>query len=123
MAKWKHQWHVDSRSTPGKTYTVSEAFDGTFACSCLAWTRMRKECTHIKMVREDLERGRMRAAIVPLGATDGDAVSSFNEFVKNLETAGDEQPSKPIATSAATKPAKPLSLLEQLATDAPWRIK
>jgi hypothetical protein len=35
----------------GNTYITSEAKDGTYGCSCPAWTLQRKECKHIKMVK------------------------------------------------------------------------
>jgi hypothetical protein len=45
------QWYV---SGSGKApYTVSEAKDGNWSCSCMAWTRThpREDCKHIMRVK------------------------------------------------------------------------
>lgn len=47
MPHWVEQWLVPS-SDGTKTYTVSEAEDGTLACSCPRWTMRRQECSHIR---------------------------------------------------------------------------
>ena len=52
-AEWsyKGQWYVSgSANTP---YTVSEATDGNWSCSCMAWTRNhpREDCKHIMRVK------------------------------------------------------------------------
>jgi hypothetical protein len=42
------QREIPSNSTPGKTYTVSQTSQGEWQCDCLAWTRRRLECRHIR---------------------------------------------------------------------------
>ncbi len=47
----KRQWYVSgSAATP---YTVSEAKDGNWSCSCMSWTRNhpREDCKHIMRVK------------------------------------------------------------------------
>jgi len=50
---WKQQWYVESYSDPDKEYTVSEDYDGSFACSCPAWKfhTPRTDCKHIKAIK------------------------------------------------------------------------
>ena len=56
VSTWKQdsytsQWYVSgSASVP---YTVSEAKDGSWSCSCMAWTRNhpREDCKHIMRVK------------------------------------------------------------------------
>jgi hypothetical protein len=55
MARWTESWEVESRSEPGKFYVVSRDEDGNFGCSCLAWTRQRKECKHIRLMKGQLK--------------------------------------------------------------------
>lgn len=48
---YKNQWNVSgSAALP---YTVSEATDGNWSCSCMAWTRNhpREDCKHIMRVK------------------------------------------------------------------------
>src|ERR1039458_3428347 len=48
---YKNQWHVSgSAASP---YIVSEAKDGNWSCSCMAWTRNhpREDCKHIMRVK------------------------------------------------------------------------
>jgi len=49
--KWVKKWTVPSSSTRGKSYTVAITEDGECGCSCIAWTRNRCECRHIKLVK------------------------------------------------------------------------
>lgn len=51
MSTWVEKWHVSSESDPMKYYTVSQADDGSFGCSCPSWTRNRYQCKHIRAVR------------------------------------------------------------------------
>jgi uncharacterized Zn finger protein len=116
MPRWNLQWKVDSSSSPGKTYTVSEAFDGTWACSCPAWTRMRKECKHIKLVKMRLATGITDKAIVLITENGHPAApdvigAAINEAIMNREAEKVEEP------------PRQLSLLERLAIEAPWRMK
>lgn len=50
--EWGKKWEV-RKTTAGKlvTYITSQACDGSYGCSCKAWTLQRKECKHIKMVQ------------------------------------------------------------------------
>jgi len=52
MANWVQKWDVQSESNPQKFYTVSRGDDGTFGCSCPAWTFHRRTCKHIRGVAE-----------------------------------------------------------------------
>ena len=48
---YKRRWAVSgSAATP---YTVSEATDGNWACSCMNWTRTvpREDCKHVMRVK------------------------------------------------------------------------
>ena len=54
MPRWVESWEVESRSKPGEYYTVSRDENGDFGCSCLAWTRQRKECKHIRLMKGQL---------------------------------------------------------------------
>ena len=49
--QYKGQWHVTGSAA--NPYTVSEAKDGNWACSCMAWTRThpREDCKHIMRVK------------------------------------------------------------------------
>ncbi len=49
--QYKHRWAVSGSAA--EPYTVSEAKDGNWACSCIAWTRThpREECKHILRVQ------------------------------------------------------------------------
>jgi hypothetical protein len=51
------QWEVPSNSDPTKTYKVSLTEDGTYQCSCMAWTRHmpRRDCSHITQVKANPE--------------------------------------------------------------------
>lgn len=51
MGAYIQQWDVTGSS--GNVYKVSVKPDGTFACSCLGWTRHtpRKDCKHIKAMK------------------------------------------------------------------------
>jgi len=50
--KWIASWKAKS-SKGTREYTVSLADDCTFGCSCLAWTRRRIQCRHIKWVKRN----------------------------------------------------------------------
>jgi hypothetical protein len=56
-SQYKRQWAVDASpttKTPNPNpYTVSEAKDGNWSCSCMAWTRNhpREDCKHIMRVK------------------------------------------------------------------------
>ena len=52
----KLQWSVESNSSD-RQYTVSEMHTGEFQCSCMGWTRHmpRKDCTHIRQLKFDLQ--------------------------------------------------------------------
>lgn len=55
--KYMNQWSIPSNSDPTKRYTVSLTYDDEWQCSCLGWTRHvpRRDCTHIKQVKNDPE--------------------------------------------------------------------
>jgi hypothetical protein len=44
------RWEIESESSPGKKYVVSKMLDGSWACSCIGWTRHvpRRDCKHIE---------------------------------------------------------------------------
>lgn len=44
---------VESFSTPGKKYVVTQKEDGTWQCSCPQWIYRRKICKHIKAVQNE----------------------------------------------------------------------
>ncbi len=48
---YKVQWSVSGSAA--SAYTVSEAKDGNWSCSCMAWTRNhpREDCKHILIVK------------------------------------------------------------------------
>jgi len=46
------KWEVPSFTNPDKIYTVSLTKNGEYQCSCPQWIFRRKECKHIKMIRE-----------------------------------------------------------------------
>ena len=103
MANWIKKWTVPSSSDPKKTYTVSQADDGTFGCSCPAWTRMRRECKHIKEVK-----ARMLGEGMDVKDLSGDDIDHLF---------GD----KPRGIGEKPK-VKEKSFLERLAEEAPWRF-
>src|SRR5208282_68433 len=47
----RNQWYVSGSAA--EPYTVSEANDGNWSCSCMAWTRNhpREDCKHIMRVK------------------------------------------------------------------------
>jgi hypothetical protein len=55
--KYMNQWSIPSDSNPSRNYTVSLTYDGEWQCSCIGWTRHvpRKDCKHIRRVKEDPE--------------------------------------------------------------------
>ena len=60
MSSIKNQYQVASQSSKGKhTYTVSEYFDGSWACACMNWTRtvQRQDCKHILKKKLELQVG------------------------------------------------------------------
>lgn len=48
------QFSVESDSSPGRFYTVSQMDDASWQCSCVGWTRHvpRRDCKHIAVARE-----------------------------------------------------------------------
>jgi hypothetical protein len=51
---YKRQWDVGSFTDPSKKpYKVSERYNGTWECSCPAWTRHmpRADCKHIAQIK------------------------------------------------------------------------
>jgi len=42
---------VESRSEPGKFYTVSRTRDGRWICHCWPFLRTHKDCYHIKVAK------------------------------------------------------------------------
>jgi len=48
---YRNQWYVSGSAT--EPYIVSEAKDGNWSCSCMAWTRNhpREDCKHIMRVK------------------------------------------------------------------------
>lgn len=50
MAKWIKRWYILS-SNGIDYYTVAQAEDGSWGCSCPAWKFRRLECKHIKAVK------------------------------------------------------------------------
>lgn len=66
MGKWVEKWTVPSSSDPSKTYTVSRSEEGSFGCSCPAWTRARRECRHIKDVLAGRVSGGTREPVIDM---------------------------------------------------------
>jgi len=52
MARWIKKWAV--KGSGNNTYTVSQAEDGTWGCSCPHWIHRRAVCKHIRQVQEGL---------------------------------------------------------------------
>ena len=46
------KWEVPSFTNPDKIYIVSLTKNGEYQCSCPQWIFRRKECKHIKMIKE-----------------------------------------------------------------------
>ena len=48
---YRNQWYVSGSAA--EPYIVSEAKDGNWSCSCMAWTRNhpREDCKHIMRVK------------------------------------------------------------------------
>ena len=65
--EYLNQWTVPSDSNPSDSYTVSLTYDGKWQCSCKGWTMHvpRKDCKHIRRIKEDPEalKGGVRFAI------------------------------------------------------------
>ena len=114
--KWIHRWGVLS-SKSDKTYTVSLADDGTFGCSCLAWTRRRIECRHIKEVKHDhraeIERAAM-AADIPLIWDDRKHDFVLSDEVDGLAEAAKIDPSAERIMKKLKDRGKKKSLAEEL---------
>jgi len=51
--QYKYRWEVPSSSNPDRNYVVSMSEQGTWACSCIGWTRHvpRKDCKHITLIK------------------------------------------------------------------------
>ena len=51
--QWVQRFNIESTSRKGKFYTVAVKQDGTWACSCKAWTMHtpRRACKHISIAR------------------------------------------------------------------------
>ena len=52
MPKWTRKWKVAGTD---REWTVAQAEDGTFGCSCPRWKFKREECHHITQVRANPE--------------------------------------------------------------------
>ena len=50
MSNWIEKWQVTK--SDGKSYIVAKADNGSWGCSCPAWTLHRTRCKHIAMVSE-----------------------------------------------------------------------
>jgi hypothetical protein len=51
---YSHRWEVES-NTSNRLYVVSiKKEDGSFGCSCPAWKFQRKECDHLRQVRDEV---------------------------------------------------------------------
>ena len=73
---WFESWQVQSESDPSKFYTVSRKTDGTFGCSCPAWTVRRINCKHIKVIASSLS---------PSGASDAtDEIYAKLRFIAKI---------------------------------------
>jgi len=60
---------VESRSQPGKFYTVSRTREGLWICHCWPFLRTHKECHHIKVAkaRQDAAEKASKARSRPKG--------------------------------------------------------
>lgn len=94
MATWVKKWQVKSTSSKNKTYTVAQDEDGNYGCSCPAWTRMRRECKHIRMVQAGI----------------------FETEIEGETSAASSQEAESKA------PEQRVGLLERLRREAPWRM-
>jgi len=104
--KWKEQWKVPSSS--GKQhYTVSMAPDGTYACSCKAWSQRRIKCRHIRSVM----RGEVLSSIYP---SDEKIATSDVDFNRNSVAMPFDD--------VATEPVDRRTALEKLRDNAAWRL-
>lgn len=54
--QYEAHWKVESDSSAGKFYTVSQNFDGSYECSCRGWCTHtpRRDCRHILYVKSGL---------------------------------------------------------------------
>ena len=47
--RWAHRWKVPG--SDGHEWTVAQAHDGSYGCSCPIWRFKRQECHHIAFVK------------------------------------------------------------------------
>lgn len=64
--RWKKRWVLNSRTEPDKKYIVSQDAQQRFGCSCPRWKFQRgerRDCHHIKAVKQNYFRNIMAVAI------------------------------------------------------------
>jgi hypothetical protein len=74
---YRNRWAVSgSAATP---YTISEAKDGNWACSCMAWTRTtpREDCKHILRVKLQQMKPQASAPAVTVASTPSLAIATY----------------------------------------------
>jgi hypothetical protein len=54
QSKWVNKWTVQSESDSTKFYTVSQAEDNSFGCSCPQWIFRKQICKHIQDVAQTI---------------------------------------------------------------------
>lgn len=103
---WVKKWRV--RKNDASDYVISIARDGTFGCSCPAWTLQRKECRHIKMVKGTIPKSdyditvvfdstKQGEPLVELSEAEADHLFGNSGVVKNIAKAltGVKEPPSP----------------------------
>lgn len=97
-SKYAAQWEVESSSTPGTYYTISQTHSGEWQCDCAAWKFTkghRKDCKHIKEVKAAQASGQ------PLPWTEEEEEEEAEEAPGVIEEKGDfKHPMKPAEPTA-----------------------
>jgi len=103
--RWVKQWDVKYLEGASlRMHKVSLDKHGDFACSCLAWTRKRIECRHIKMCKSgnDLEGYESKLVFDGTKFSPGDTEFNILDAISNTqneETIKPFDPGKPKPTA------------------------
>ena len=116
---WVKKWTIESDKS-GKRYTVALSDAGVFGCSCLAWTRRRIECSHIKKLKRIDPAGIERVVKkfdIPIMM---DVMTRDWVRLESAPMPGTVDPDEEFIDSAKESPAP--SLMALINKNAEWRI-
>lgn len=119
----KYIWKWERKSSKGnKKYTVSLRPDGEMECGCLAWTRRRLTCRHIKeVVKESPNEIGSRLELYGDPGSVEHFADKYGVEIKYKLVGAQEEPERELTPKGAKgRPAK--SALDEICKNAPWRL-